>query len=146
MRKACLLEGRREQKKHKRESERNGVGRNLAHRGMPSSEATRNSNWASGVKAVVALGKKRVRVSRSSRGWLLGNGHDPRLVKHVHIPRARALIARHTKGRVAFEMLDGAKALARGESDIVRRDIVVMVDEMLRPPMDGRTAGSRVMK
>lgn len=26
-----------------------------------------------------------------SRGWLLANGHDPRLVKHVHIPRARAL-------------------------------------------------------
>ena len=25
------------------------------------------------------------------RGWLLSNGHDPRLVKHVHIPRAEAL-------------------------------------------------------
>ena len=26
-----------------------------------------------------------------SRGWLVKNGHDPRLVKHVHIPRADAL-------------------------------------------------------
>lgn len=26
------------------------------------------------------------------RGWLLANGHDPRLVKHVHIPRARQLL------------------------------------------------------
>jgi hypothetical protein len=25
------------------------------------------------------------------RGWLLANGHDPRLVKHVHIPQAREL-------------------------------------------------------
>ena len=25
------------------------------------------------------------------RGWLLAHDHDPRLVKHVHIPRARAL-------------------------------------------------------
>jgi len=29
-----------------------------------------------------------------SRGWLVGNGHDPRLVKHVHIPNARALLSR----------------------------------------------------
>ena len=27
-----------------------------------------------------------------SRGWLLANDHDPRLVKHVHIPRAKALL------------------------------------------------------
>jgi len=26
------------------------------------------------------------------RGWLLANGHDPRLVKHVHIPQARELL------------------------------------------------------
>ena len=26
------------------------------------------------------------------RGWLIGNGYDPRLVKHVHIPRARQLL------------------------------------------------------
>ena len=30
------------------------------------------------------------------RGWLVANGHDPRLVKHVHIPRAKALFARGT--------------------------------------------------
>ena len=29
-----------------------------------------------------------------SRGWLVENGHDPRLVKKVHIPRAGALISR----------------------------------------------------
>lgn len=28
------------------------------------------------------------------RGWLIKNGHDPRLVKHVHIPRAAALTSR----------------------------------------------------
>lgn len=27
-----------------------------------------------------------------SRGWLLASGYDPRLVKHVHIPRARQLL------------------------------------------------------
>jgi len=26
-----------------------------------------------------------------SRGWLLANGHDPRLAKHVHLPRAKSL-------------------------------------------------------
>ena len=26
------------------------------------------------------------------RGWLLSNKHDPRLVKHVHIPQAKALL------------------------------------------------------
>jgi hypothetical protein len=30
-----------------------------------------------------------------NRGWLVGHGHDPRLVKHVHIPRARHLYAPH---------------------------------------------------
>ncbi|MCH2178620.1 MAG: metallopeptidase [Mariniblastus sp.] len=29
-----------------------------------------------------------------SRGWLIANGHDPRLVKHVHIPQARQLYDR----------------------------------------------------
>ena len=27
-----------------------------------------------------------------NRGWLLRNGHDPRLEKHVHVPRARQLL------------------------------------------------------
>lgn len=26
------------------------------------------------------------------RGWLIGKGYDPRLVKHVHVPRARNLL------------------------------------------------------
>lgn len=30
------------------------------------------------------------------RGWLIGHGHDPRLVKHVHIPRAKDLLNRGT--------------------------------------------------
>lgn len=29
-----------------------------------------------------------------SRGWLVSNGYDPRLAKHVHIPRARQLLNR----------------------------------------------------
>ena len=29
-----------------------------------------------------------------SRAWLTANGHDPRLEKHVHIPRAKQLLAR----------------------------------------------------
>ena len=29
------------------------------------------------------------------RGWLVTHGHDPRLVKHVHIPRAQYLLDRH---------------------------------------------------
>ena len=28
-----------------------------------------------------------------SRGWLEENGHDPRLVKHVHVPRAKQLLS-----------------------------------------------------
>lgn len=30
------------------------------------------------------------------RGWLIENGHDPKLVKHVHIPRAKNLYSRGT--------------------------------------------------
>ena len=31
-----------------------------------------------------------------ARGWLMANRHDPRLEKHVHIPRAQSLINRGT--------------------------------------------------
>ena len=31
-----------------------------------------------------------------NRQWLVAHGHDPRLVKHVHIPRARLLLDRQT--------------------------------------------------
>lgn len=39
------------------------------------------------------------------RGWLLANGHDPRLVKHVHIPRARNLYARHMWAKHPYVVL-----------------------------------------
>lgn len=31
-----------------------------------------------------------------SRGWLVAHGHDPRLEKHVHLPRAKDLLDRRT--------------------------------------------------
>jgi dipeptidyl-peptidase-4 len=39
------------------------------------------------------------------KGWLKANGHDPRLVKHVHIPRARALYARGTWAKHPYVVL-----------------------------------------
>lgn len=39
------------------------------------------------------------------RGWLLANGHDPRLVKHVHIPRARNLYAPHMWAKHPYVVL-----------------------------------------
>ncbi|MCA9249068.1 MAG: metallopeptidase [Planctomycetales bacterium] len=39
------------------------------------------------------------------RGWLLANGHDPRLVKHVHIPRAKDLIERRTWAKHPYVVL-----------------------------------------
>ncbi len=39
------------------------------------------------------------------RGWLVSNGHDPRLVKHVHIPRARALYDAHTWAKHPYVVL-----------------------------------------
>ncbi len=39
------------------------------------------------------------------RGWLLANGHDPRLVKHVHIPRAKNLYARHMWAKHPYVVL-----------------------------------------
>lgn len=38
-------------------------------------------------------------------GWLIRNGHDPRLVKHVHIPNARALYHRHTWAKHPYVIL-----------------------------------------
>jgi len=40
-----------------------------------------------------------------SRGWLIRNGHDPRLVKHVHIPRARNLYAAHMWAKHPYVVL-----------------------------------------
>ena len=39
------------------------------------------------------------------KGWLKANGHDTRLVKHVHIPRARQLYARGTWAKHPYEIL-----------------------------------------
>ncbi|MCG8586945.1 MAG: metallopeptidase, partial [Pirellulales bacterium] len=40
-----------------------------------------------------------------ARGWLLANGHDPRLVKHVHIPRAKSLYSRGTWAKHPYVVL-----------------------------------------
>lgn len=40
-----------------------------------------------------------------SRGWLLANGHDPRLVKHVHIPHAQDLLDRQTWAKHPYVVL-----------------------------------------
>lgn len=39
------------------------------------------------------------------RGWLVANGHDPRLVKHVHIPRARELTDPHMWAKHPYVVL-----------------------------------------
>ena len=39
------------------------------------------------------------------RGWLIANGHDPRLVKHVHLPRARNLYAPHMWAKHPYVVL-----------------------------------------
>jgi dipeptidyl-peptidase-4 len=39
------------------------------------------------------------------RGWLLAHGHDPRLVKHVHIPRAKNLFASHMWAKHPYVVL-----------------------------------------
>lgn len=39
------------------------------------------------------------------RGWLLAHGHDPRLVKHVHIPRAKELLDRHMWAKHPYVVL-----------------------------------------
>jgi len=38
-------------------------------------------------------------------GWLKANGHDPRLVKHVHIPRAKQLFDRHMWAKHPYVVL-----------------------------------------
>ena len=39
------------------------------------------------------------------RGWLLANKHDPRLVKHVHIPQAKALYDPHMWAKHPYVVL-----------------------------------------
>lgn len=40
-----------------------------------------------------------------SRDWLISHGHDPRLAKHVHIPQARHLTARHMWAKHPYVVL-----------------------------------------
>ncbi len=40
-----------------------------------------------------------------NRGWLLAHGHDPRLVKHVHVPHARDLYQRRTWAKHPYVIL-----------------------------------------
>ena len=40
-----------------------------------------------------------------ARGWLLAHGHDPRLVKHVHIPRAQDLLDPQTWAKHPYVVL-----------------------------------------
>ena len=39
------------------------------------------------------------------RGWLIAHDHDPRLVKHVHIPQARQLFAPHMWAKHPYVVL-----------------------------------------
>jgi dipeptidyl-peptidase-4 len=39
------------------------------------------------------------------RGWLIANGHDPRLVNHVHIPRAKQLFDRRMWAKHPYVVL-----------------------------------------
>jgi len=40
-----------------------------------------------------------------SQGWLKAHGHDPRLVKHVHLPRAQQLLNRHMWAKHPYVVL-----------------------------------------
>ncbi|MBM79094.1 MAG: metallopeptidase [Planctomycetaceae bacterium] len=40
-----------------------------------------------------------------SKGWLIAHKHDPRLEKHVHIPRAKALFDRHMWAKHPYVVL-----------------------------------------
>lgn len=39
------------------------------------------------------------------KGWLKAHGHDPRLVKHVHLPRAKQLFDRHMWAKHPYVVL-----------------------------------------
>ena len=65
-----------------------------------------------------------------SVGWLKKHGHDPRLVKHVHIPRARRLFDPHMWAKHPYVVLH---ELAHSYHDQVlgfgHRDIIAAFDE-----------------
>ncbi len=64
------------------------------------------------------------------RGWLIANKHDPRLVKHVHIPRAKQLFDRHMWAKHPYVVLH---ELAHSYHDQVlgfdQADIVAAYDD-----------------
>lgn len=66
-----------------------------------------------------------------SRGWLMANRHDPRLEKHVHIPRAKALINRSTWAKHPYVILH---ELAHAYHDQVlsfnHKEIIAAYDNM----------------
>jgi len=66
-----------------------------------------------------------------SKGWLMANRHDPRLEKHVHIPRAKALINRQTWAKHPYVILH---ELAHAYHDQVlsfnNKDIIAAYDNM----------------
>jgi hypothetical protein len=39
------------------------------------------------------------------RAWLVSHGHNPKMVKHVHIPHAKALVNRHTWAKHPYVVL-----------------------------------------
>lgn len=49
-----------------------------------------------------------------SKGWLISHGHDPRLTKHVHIPKAKELYSRHMWAKHPYVVLH---ELAHGYHD-----------------------------
>lgn len=65
------------------------------------------------------------------RGWLLANGHDPRLVKHVHIPQAKDLFAAQTWAKHPYVVLH---ELAHSYHDQVlsfdNKDVIAAYDAM----------------
>ena len=64
------------------------------------------------------------------RGWLMANGHDPRLVKHVHIPRAKELYDPHMWAKHPYVVLH---ELAHSYHDQVlsfdRPDVIAAYDD-----------------
>lgn len=64
------------------------------------------------------------------RGWLLANKHDPRLVKHVHIPRAKELYAPHTWAKHPYVVLhELAHAFHDQVLDFDNADVIAAYDQ-----------------
>ena len=66
-----------------------------------------------------------------ARGWLMANRHDPRLEKHVHIPRAKSLVSRGTWAKHPYVVLH---ELAHAYHDQVlgfdHKEIIAAYDNM----------------